>query len=341
MNKKNMRALYETALRKIGCSKRILLVSPENPDIDSISCVAAFRAFLRSRFGRKVSMRAYCVDSLASLKENTLFPFIEGGNSVRDTLPSWKPDCILVFDYGNIERARLPREYEGVPIVGFDHHARQGPAPDIEIEDASFSSCTMMLYRFFSFARCSMRKNGIGKTLLAGLIADTGRFSNSGTTSEALRIAGHLDPRNEWIPMMLRASRRRIPLERLDVWREMLHEAKFDPSSGLMILVASKKDMKRWGATRRDLMAGFGVLQDIEEAKVAAVAVENEDWSWSVSLRSGPAYDIDVERIAEEFGCGGHSYAAGFIYAGDIGILLAGLKNTILCKKQNPLFKGV
>lgn len=330
MNTENMCVLFEIALQKLDQSRNILLVSPESPDIDSVSCVAAFRAFLKERLGTKVKIRAYCVDSLTSLKKNTLSPFIEGGNSVRKSLPPWRPDCIVIFDYGNIERAKLPEEYNGIPIIGFDHHPRTGPAPNIELVDENLSSCTLMLYEFFLFAFYPIGGSAVAQTLLAGLVADTGRFSNSGTTSEALRAASDMDPKNEFIPEMLRASRRRIPLERLEVWQKIFPKIIFDKESGLVAMVASKKDMASWGASRRDVMTAYGIVQDIEEGRVAAAIVENDDGSWSVSLRSGPVFHTEVQKIAEEFGGGGHVYAVGFTWRGDVQVLLASLKNCIL-----------
>lgn len=333
---KDISEKFAEAWKLIQKSRAILLVSPEAPDIDSISSVAAFRLFLRERMPRKTKIAMWCPNPLDTLKENSLFPFIEGGRYVRRHFPKWKPDCIIAFDYGNIERARLPKKYKDIPVIGFDHHARKGPAPDIEVVDETLPSCTALLYKVFVEALYPIGGSTVARTLLAGLITDTGRFSNQATTSEALKIASNMDPRNEFLPAMLEASRRRISLDRLAVWQKIFADysnLEFDKESCLLTLVADQKSMKRWGAeSRRDVFTAFGILQDLEEVSVAAVIFENSDGSWQVSLRAGPVHGVPVKPIAEEFGGGGHPYAAAFPFKGDIRVLLASLKNTILAR---------
>lgn len=334
-----MEEFFYRALEKLQGSKKILLVSPENPDIDSISCVCAFRGFLKWAKPKSTKIAMYCCDSLDALKENTLISFIEGGEDVCTSLPRWRPDCIVIFDYGNIERARLPAKFNDIFIIGFDHHSRAGPAPDIEIVDEKLSACTMMLYKFFRFAKYPFEGKNAARTLFAGIVADTGRFSNPATNIEAVKITADLDPDDNFFSEMMRVSRRRTPLRRLDVWLRILPCAEFYEESGLLVIVAGKREMERWNASRRDLFTAFGILRDTEEARIVACLLENDDGSWSGSLRPGPVSDIEAHKIAEEFGGGGHPYAAGFTFKGDINVLLAGLKNAVLlhCVSRSSL----
>jgi phosphoesterase RecJ-like protein len=52
------------------------------------------------------------------------------------------------------------------------------------------------------------------------------------------------------------------------------------------------------------------VVRRTREAEVACVLKEAPDHTWRVSLRS--LGDVDVRRIAEFEGGGGHRFAAGF-----------------------------
>ena len=58
---------------------------------------------------------------------------------------------------------------------------------------------------------------------------------------------------------------------------------------------------------------------------------ETDDKSWKVSLRSN-GY-IDLSKLANTFGGGGHKNAAGFKYSGEIEDLRKDLNNEIINEK--------
>ena len=97
-------------------------------------------------------------------------------------------------------------------------------------------------------------------------------------------------------------------------------------------LAARRGDLARATAITQDMLARHDVtLDEVEglidilrrtsEAEVTCVLKEEEDGTIRVSLRSLGA--IDVRRVAEAHGGGGHRFAAGFTSDLDIPTLIA------------------
>ncbi|MDP3901686.1 MAG: DHHA1 domain-containing protein, partial [bacterium] len=323
-----LRRSFKKALQRLRSSGTILLVSPESPDIDSISCVSAFNCFMKW-LNPDCQVAMYCCDSLHSLSNNTLFPFIKNTNRITKSLPRWSPEVVVVFDYGSLRRARLPQEYDDIPIIGFDHHPLVDKKPQIVVVDEKDASCTALLFRFFEFAGYSFDR-GVAATLLVGLMADTGRLGNASVNHSALITAARLDPDDKITRKILMASRRRIPIGRLPIWQRLINRINLDKTSGLVSLVVSRQDRANWRASKRDIMTFFGILKDIEEGAAAAIITEEDRERWAVSLRTCPLREMNLAKIAKNFGGGGHDYAAGFSWMGsDVNRLVRELQNYI------------
>jgi phosphoesterase RecJ-like protein len=72
----------------------------------------------------------------------------------------------------------------------------------------------------------------------------------------------------------------------------------------------SQADLARHGVTFEEVEGLIDVVRRTREAEVACVLKEAADHTWRVSLRS--LGEVDVRRIAEQEGGGGHRFAAGF-----------------------------
>ncbi|MDP2696353.1 MAG: DHHA1 domain-containing protein [bacterium] len=330
----SLRGNREVAFNHMRTSRAILLVSPESPDIDSVSCMVVFEAFVKW-INPQAKIALYCCQSINSLARNSLFEFIKGNTEVVTTLPDWHPDNVVVFDYGNLARAKLPDAYKGISIIGFDHHPMSGQEPSIGIIDEAAASCTVVLYDFFKFAGFDISED-VASTLMAGLFADTGRFNNLSVDRRSFEVAVHLDPDDKLIKRMLAASRRRIPFRRLQAWSRILDAVVLDRKSRVVSLTVGLADKKDWNVNKRDVMTAFSNIQSVQEAVVAAVMIEERAGHWSVSLRPGPMAQVDVNEIAKNFGGGGHKGAAGFKFGGgDAWRTLSDLREFVVDKYKN------
>jgi phosphoesterase RecJ-like protein len=74
--------------------------------------------------------------------------------------------------------------------------------------------------------------------------------------------------------------------------------------------------MKEYGVTVNDLDAVISTIRNVEGVEVAMFIYQLDKESFKVSLRS--KREVDVSKIAVEFGGGGHVRAAGFDIQGQL-----------------------
>jgi phosphoesterase RecJ-like protein len=107
------------------------------------------------------------------------------------------------------------------------------------------------------------------------------------------------------------------PLARMKLLAEVLGTLQLDQSGKLATIIITRDMVARTG-THLDLTDGFiNYARAVDGVEVAASFTEPEDGArvWYVSFRSRG--NVDVSRIAQRFGGGGHHNAAGCSIEGD------------------------
>lgn len=318
--------LFDEAFAQIVISRNILLVSPEDPDVDSCACIFAFREFLR--WQRKTLEKDFgCRIFAPNLPEpNTLFEaFRPLGDPLKDihtAPPKGNTDLCVIFDYGNFGRTSLAQWAEEHPhtfFIGFDHHPQvpHFPKNGLQIVEAT-PSATALLYFFFQRANFPINPD-VATCLLAGLFADTSRFTNdlASRSPLAFEIGAELMYKGARLGDLVALTRHKMSLASFHAQTAARGKIRFDGETGLGFLSFSQKDLLEWRATTKDILPILGLLNQITELKVAAAYFEKENGKWYGSLRGTAEKNIRVNRIAEQFvfegrGGGGHAYAAGF-----------------------------
>ena len=316
-----LRALFASAMRKLSFVKNALLVSPEMPDPDSILSMLAFREFLyrhRTIYGEKISCELYCPHALPpNALYQTAQPLCGTFEIFTQQCPDRISDLCVLFDYGAFARTHIDiaRAKDDTFFLGFDHHARVPgfPANGLEVIDEEAPSTTALLWKFFRYVK--FRPNpDVATILLAGLAADTGKFTNSLASAESFEIAGQL----------MRQGARYAEI--IDLMQPHMTHAAFiaraiaanrlwfneDDPAGLAFLWFSQKDLKTWHAEEKDILPLMGQIQNIKGVRMAAIYHECEPPLWHCSVRTNPGCNIMAVDIAKQLGGGGHAHAAAF-----------------------------
>lgn len=309
MTQKN-RAAFARARALIEPARRVLCVSPENPDGDSVSSCVAFRLFLEAQ-GKTAAL--WCMDPVPL---TPVMQSLDGVESFLTAFPSdteW--DLLVGFDYGAVERLHIPDAVLlKVPLLGFDHHVSGSfRAPrGFAVVDPQASSATLLLWKFFRAVRYPLSPE-IAHALLVGLCTDTRFFRNALTTQEALRVAGDLMRRGASLQRVNELMSPRYSLHTMEIWRLVL--GRLEVRGGRAVIAISYEHRMLWRATKRDIMSAVGAgIEHVRELEVLAVLLEQEEGMWQCALRS-PSGTVNVASIAETFGGGGHAGAAGFTTA--------------------------
>lgn len=314
--------LFDEAFAQIMISTNVLLVSPEDPDADSCTSMLAFEEFLRW-LGTKEQKRFRC--RLYAPENPRPSPLLKAvgvtiEEKIKTELPRrTTPDICILFDYGDFRRTRLNSLKDSHTFfLGFDHHPKSETSrfPEkngLEIIDETPSN-TALLFRFFQHVNYPIPPD-VATYLLIGLIADTGKLSNSSATSnpDAFILTGELMKLGGRLDTIYEAMQNPLPLSKFRAQQTALAERlTIDENLGLAFLHFTNADLQRWKATPEYIMPLLGQLRHIEEVKAVAIYSELQNNEWQASLRANPKRGISVREIALEFGGGGHEYAAGF-----------------------------
>ena len=304
-------------------SETIVLVSPEDPDVDSCTSIIAFREYLywqTKQWNIKVSIHLYAPNLP---RPNRLFEPVlalcDPLKEISTKLPR-DADLYIIFDYGSFARTRIKNGLKkSAYFVGFDHHPQTPGFPEngCEIIDPDAPSTTAFLLRFFERIGFPLTPD-LATCLLCGLMADTGRLSNplmcerKTSALKAYEAAAKLLRRGADFPAVLAASQPRMSLARFRAQKHGRKNILLDESTGLAFLAFSRDELLSWSASEQDIMSLFPSLHAIAEMRVAAVYHQKENGGWHCSLHPAGSGNLDLESIAQQFGGGGHRFASAF-----------------------------
>ncbi|MDD5072135.1 MAG: DHHA1 domain-containing protein, partial [Patescibacteria group bacterium] len=144
-----------------------------------------------------------------------------------------------------------------------------------------------------------------------GIIDDTGAFCHPNTTATTLKIAGQLMASGGRWQKILEARKQDLPQEKALALNQALANLEVDKKAGLIFSFIDYQLVSRSANGLGEIKIA-GILSNIPEAKIALSLIEKTPGIIDVSLRSQKNRGINVDKIAQCFGGGGHKLAAGF-----------------------------
>jgi len=226
---------------------------------------------------------------------------------------------LILLDCNDPERAELSdfvREYRPFTVI-IDHHETRRDSGDLRWIVPSAAATGQMIYHL-------IKEMGIGLTeematnLYTAIAIDTGTFRYSNTDSSVLLDASELvnagaDPSSIATALYDTWSRERFEL--LVHTLNTMEIRKVEDKVWVAITVVTREMFQRTGTGAADTENFANFPRMIDNVLVSAFFREIED-GWKVSLRAKGG--INVAKIAEAFGGGGHRNAAGYRIKGDL-----------------------
>lgn len=296
--------MLEAVKARILENASFLVVPHEDPDGDTLGSATGLSQALKS-LGKSVQIFLPKPPSPMYLWMADLYQ-----EFAVDALEKIKPhQVIIVVDCGSTQliKASAPLLKEG-SVINIDHHGDNGRYGQINWVDGSYASTTMMIYDLIRSLQVPLT-SPIVVPLYAGLVTDTGNFAFSNTNSRVFEMAAQcasfgVTPYE--IYSRLFESR---PINSLKLLGLALSRIETNPQKNIGWISVGKEMLKEAGALPSETDGIINYLRTIDSLQVALVFRENENGKIKVSLRSKSG--IDVNRIAKEFGGGGHPKAAG------------------------------
>ena len=304
-------AAVAQALRR---GQSFLVTSHPSPDGDAIGCMSATLLVLEE-LGKQVV--AYHPDPVPRR-----FAFLAGTERFTSNLPPGDFDVTVVLDCSDgrmfpedLDRSRLGR------VVVIDHHKTVGDLGDLVLRDPTAAAVGVLLFRVFGQLGVELNPR-VAEALYCSLLSDTGSFRYQNTNPDAMRVAAALleagvDP---WrVSSSLYEER---PYRELDLLARVLQTLVVSADGICASLTVTGQMLADTGCTP-DMVDGFiNYARGIRGVEVA-VLFRPGPHSVRVSFRSRGK--VDVSRIAESFGGGGHHNAAGCTIQGELDEIRADL----------------
>jgi len=309
------RTLERRVAEALRASRRLLITSHPSPDGDAVGCtVAALLAF--SSAGREVV--AYNPDPVPRR-----FRFLTGSERITRQLPDEPFDTTLIVDCSDsrmFSETQLPRQHLGRVVV-VDHHLTEGDLGEVVVRDPTAGAVGVILHRIFTANRVRITRE-IAEALFTSILTDTGSFRYQNANGEALQVAAALVDRgvDPWrVASHVYEDRPRCELELLAL---VLRTLEVTPDGLAAALTVTPEMLEQTRCTSEVIDGFINYARGVEGVEVA-ILFRPGPAGVRVSLRSRGL--VDVSRLAERFGGGGHKNAAGFTSVDPFERVRAGL----------------
>jgi phosphoesterase RecJ-like protein len=276
-----------------------LVAAHINPDGDAIGSAVALCLALESA-GKKAV--AYSRDPVPSH-----YAFLPGQEKILTGLEGVPKDVpvLVLVDCNSPERAGIKGLHFRRSIV-MDHHETESDFGDLRWIDRSAAACGMMVYEVLKSLGITITK-AIATNLYAAIAVDTGTFRYSNTTAGVLRTGAELVDLGAQPALIAEQLYETWSMKRFRLFMMSLNTLEI--KDDVAMTHVSEAMFRKTGAGAEDTENFANLPRTIDSVKVATVLREVGRRTWKVSLRSKG--DVDVAKVAEHFGGGGHRNAAG------------------------------
>ncbi|PCI24011.1 hypothetical protein COB57_06040 [Candidatus Peregrinibacteria bacterium] len=234
-------------------------------------------------------------------------------------------DLIIVFDSGDLEHLgdiyeKNTNIFYDAPVVNIDHHISNVGFGKLNFVDVTAASTTQVLYSLLQDLEGEAFKDFLTEDMatlfLTGLIVDTGSFQHTNTSPKALELAADLIEAGARQQEIIQSIYKTKKLSTLKLWGKVLSRIEEDPVHKIVWSTISKSDLQETGST---IDEAEGVVDDLltnaPGAEIVLLIKESLDDKIYVSMRA-TSPSVNILPIAQHFGGGGHSQAAGFSQKG-------------------------
>ena len=286
-------------LTEIKNASTVIIARHKKPDGDAVGSTMGLKRILELSFPEKkvfIDREDEC-DYTAFLGDEGPIP------SDAD----YENALVIVCDCGNVERVSGERVRNGKKLIKIDHHIDLTPYGDVSwVEEERSSVCEMITEFWHTFRKELKIDKAAASCLYAGMVTDSGRFKYPGTSPQTLRLASYLLEQDIYMDLIY-----------MNLYIDTIDVAKFEAylvskieltESGVAHLFISRRLRKARGLTLEEASNTVGVMDAIKGSLIWIAFIENDDGTVRARLRSR---FIDVQKLAAQFGGGGHENASG------------------------------
>ena len=287
---------------------RFVLATHESPDGDGLGSAIALSMALRNR-GKKTVL--ICKDAIAEQ-----YWFLPGQEEFM-TLQQFMLNISEYSDYNNLvlidcnnikriadESRTSDLKFKTTAVI--DHHETKSDFGDIRWIIPDSPATGLMVFEIINQLGMSLSED-MAVNLYAAIAVDTGNFSYENTNADVLRIASELAAAGARPHAIHRELFESWSKGRFSLFMKVINTMQIQ--DGVSIVRIDQKMFEETSTSEADTENFVEFPRIMKGIKVSVLFREIEDGYFKLSLRSKG--NINVAKIAGEFGGGGHKNAAG------------------------------
>ncbi|MBT3199287.1 MAG: hypothetical protein HN350_05175 [Phycisphaerales bacterium] len=297
---------FDAVVQRLTVAGSMLLITHARPDGDGLGSMQALACAARA--AGKVSHTLVPGDVPERLKllfDRTQIAGLDDFAKLADA-------CELIVIIDTHALAQLDGLAETIgnyreKIVIIDHHSTGDPLSDTAWIDTSAAAAGIMIGEVIDELGWPMDAP-IAEALLAAAMTDTGWLRFANTDGRCLRAVARWTDLGVRLDMLYRKIYQSDRPERMALMARLLGGMEFYFDSQLAVMSLRGIDFEQTGTLRSETENMVNEALRIGTVESALLIVEAED-QIRVSLRSRD--EVDVAKLAGQFGGGGHRRAAG------------------------------
>ena len=302
-------AVPDIVVERLRGARRVLAVSHENPDADTLGATLGV--------ARIVGALGGIADPVCTDPVPPLYDFVAGVERFRtDPDPDRDYDLLVVSDCGTLDRigdvrGRHPELFERLPRVVIDHHASNDATGEADwIEPTSAATCEMVALLAVRLGLPLDADGGsLAAALMAGIVMDTATFAHPNATPRTLAVSAALVEAGAPLSDISRRLYRSKPAAQLRLFGRVLDRLESTPAGRVIHSTLLDADLAETGTLPPQSEGIIDLLAQADEAEVAILFKEAGP-ATRISVRTKPG-GVDATVLTGAFGGGGHARAAG------------------------------
>ena len=296
---------YKKLIKELLKAQSIAIFIHEYPDGDAIGSSSALYLYLKNK------------NKNVTLFSQDPVPFNMKWVACAEKYES-SADLSKSFDLGIIiDCADAKRPGEKIcglidnckQIIRIDHHPKGESYSDFDIVSPATSSACEVLAEILLECKNAITKD-VANSLLFGILTDTCSLQNSNTRKRTVDMISILMGKGADLNKLEEYAFAQTSVKEVEISKEFYKNMVLLIDEKIAYSFVGNEVIQKIGATKEDMNGHANILRNIMGVDLSFVIYEIQPHFFSASLRS--VEGVACNKIAAEFGGGGHVVASGF-----------------------------
>jgi nanoRNase/pAp phosphatase (c-di-AMP/oligoRNAs hydrolase) len=309
--------MWTPIIKALTENQRFIITSHLNPDCDALGSELAL-AYHLTNLGKDVAI-LNADPVIPDYQFLDLDCLIKHFSAEQHTPLISQAEVIVVLDtsggWDRLGRVGEICSHFQIISICIDHHPHNQPFTDMAVIDTNVIATGELIFDLITAMQGQITAL-MAQALYAAILTDSGSFRFPKTSPRTHRIVAKLLEYGANPSKIYHLLYEQQPLSKVHLKGYVLQNIKLATNGQIAYVGLDAETMARYNINPLDLNTFSNLAQQIAGVRIAIFAIELPDGRIKLSLRSDGT--IPVNRLAAEYGGGGHAPAAGAITEGPL-----------------------